>query len=301
VTKAFTRRQSDRIRPRIEALADRLLDRALADGGMEAIADFATPIPLMTIADLLDIPEGDRRQLLDWSHSIVRVFEPNCTEREGRIAERAIVDFVEYVRAIVVRRRADPGEDLISALATVEIDGQRMADDDVISTTILTLNAGHEATVHAIGNGVLALARHPEQFGLLRDRPHLVGGAVDELLRFDSPLQMFERWVLEDLVWDGCSLRRGEKVGLLFGAANRDPATFPNPDTLDITRKDNPHIAFGSGIHFCAGAPLAEIELEVAFAALARRLTALRLQTDDPPRITSLVFRGVTSLPLEVA
>jgi cytochrome P450 len=301
VTKAFTRRQSDRIRPRIEALADRVLDRALADGGMEVIADFATPIPLMTIADLLDIPEGDRQQLLDWSHAIVRVFEPNRTQQEGRTAERAITDFVEYVRTIVVRRRADPGDDLISALATVEIDGQRMADDDVIATSILTLNAGHEATVHAIGNGVLALARHPGQFELLRDRPHLIGAAVDELLRFDSPLQMFERWVLEDLVWDGYPLHRGQKVGLLFGAANRDPAVFADPDTLDITRKDNPHVAFGAGIHFCAGAPMAEIELEVAFAALARRVSALTVRTDDPPRITSLVFRGVTSLPIEVA
>jgi cytochrome P450 len=300
VAKAFTRRHIDRLRPRVEGLAERVLDRALAEGGMEVIADFATPIPLMTIADLLAIPEPDRQQLLVWSHAIVRLFEPGATADEGRAAERAVTEFAEYVRRLVLARRAEPGEDLISAMATVEIDGRHLSDDEVVSSAILTLNAGHEATVHAIGNGVLALLRHPDQFDLLREEPDTVATAVDELLRFDAPLQMFERWVLADMEWNGHRLTKGGKVGLLFGAANRDPDAFADPGRLDLRRSENPHVSFGAGIHFCAGAPLAWMELEVAFAALARRVRQLEAVVEEPPRITSLVFRGLTELPVTV-
>ena len=301
VAKAFTRRHIDRLRPRVEGLAERLLDRALAEGGMEVIADFATPIPLMTIADLLAIPEPDRQRLLAWSHAIVRLFEPGATSDEGRAAERAVTEFVEYVRRLVLARRAEPGEDLISAMATVEIAGRRLSDDEVVSSAILTLNAGHEATVHAIGNGALALLRHPDQFDLLREEPGTVATAVDELLRFDAPLQMFERWVLEDMEWNGYRLTKGGKVGLLFGAANRDPDAFADPGRLDLRRRGNPHVSFGAGIHFCAGAPLAWMELEVAFAALARRVRRLEAVVEEPPRVTSLVFRGLTELPVAVS
>jgi cytochrome P450 len=186
-------------------------------------------------------------------------------------------------------------------MATVEIDGRRLSDDDVVSSAILTLNAGHEATVHAIGNGVLALLRHPDQFDLLREEPDPIATAVDELLRYDAPLQMFERWVLEDLDWNGHPLAKGGKVGLLFGAANRDPDAFAEPGTLDLRRRENPHVSFGAGIHFCAGAPLAWMELEVAFAALARRVRRLEAVVEEPPRITSLVFRGLTELPVAVS
>lgn len=301
VAKAFTRRHIDRLRPLVEERTEQLLDAALADGGMEVIADFATPIPLHTIADLLDIPMDDRPQLIAWSHAIVRLFEPDATPAEGDAAERAISEFVEYARRIVERRRASPGEDLVSAMATVDIDGRRLSDDEVVSSTILTLNAGHEATVHAVGNGILALLRAPEQFELLRSDPAVVTPAVDELLRYDAPLQMFERWVLEDLEWDGHPLRQGQKVGLLFGSANRDPAAFDDPGRLDLRRRENPHVSFGAGIHFCAGAPLAWMELEVAFAALARKVRTIEALVDEPPRITSLVFRGLTELPVRVS
>jgi cytochrome P450 len=299
--KAFTRRHVERLREPVRRQAEQLLAEALDRGAMDVIADFAAPIPLTTIANLLAIPETDRAQLLAWSHAIVRQFEPDATPEEGAAAERAIVEFVGFMRAIVEQRRREPGEDFVSSLVTVEVDGAGLSDDDVIATSILTLNAGHEATVHAIGNGVLALLRNPEELRRLREDPSLLATAVDELLRYDAPLQMFERWVLEDMEWHGHPLTKGSKVGLLFGSANRDPDRFAQPDRLDLGRRENPHISFGAGIHYCAGTPLAWMEMEEAFGALARRVGTIEPALDEPPRIVSLVFRGLTELPVRLS
>ncbi len=297
---AFSRRASESYRARMQETADRLLDRALEEGRMEAISDFATPIPLTMIAELLGIPGGDQPRLVAWSHAIVRLFDQGCTETEAEEAERATREFAEYVADLLAERRARPGDDLVSSLVAAEMDGDRLSEDELVATCILTLNAGHEATVQAIGNGILALARDPEAFRWLRSHPEALGTAVEELLRFDTPLQMFERWVLEDLEWEGTPLRRGTKVGLLFGSANRDERRFVDPDRLDLSRADNPHVSFGGGIHFCVGAPLARVEMEVAFGTLARRVARIEGPDVEPERVPSLVFRGVRALPVEL-
>jgi cytochrome P450 len=292
VKQPFVRSRAEARRGEIERLADRLLDEVIDRGRMEVIADFATPIPIAVVAHLMGIPDTDHRLLLDWSHAIVRVFDINVTTAEEQAAETAVAEFADYIRAIVHDRRRRPGEDLISELATAPL-----SDDDLVATCILVLNAGHEATVHGVGNGVLALARNPDQFALLRDGSP-ADAAAEELLRYDTPLQMFERWVLEDLEWAGVRLAAGDKVGLLYGSANHDPDVFASPEALAIDREPNPHVSFGLGTHFCLGAPLARVELEVAFATLAKRLQALRLVA-EPPRQPSLVFRGVTTLEVE--
>ncbi len=297
VQSAFNRRASESYRPRLEATATRLLDEALERGEMDGVADYAEPIPLAMIADLMGVPETDQPLLVDWSHKIVRPYDQACTDEEGEEAEEATAQFVEYMRAMIARRRTDPTDDLVSALAHAEVDGDRLTDDEVVATGILALNAGHEATVQAIGNGLLALARNPVEFHRLRSDPTMTT-AVDELLRYDSPLQMFERWALEDLDWNGTLLRRGTKVGLLFGSANHDGTVFPDPELLHLDRTDNPHISFGGGIHYCVGAPLAKVELDVAFSHLARRVAAIELTDEHLDRTPSLIFRGVRKLSL---
>ncbi len=298
---AFTRRSTETYRPRLEATASAALETAIERGAMEAIAEYATPIPLVMIADLLGIPQGDQPQLVSWSHDIVRVFDQGCTAEEGARAEHAVSAFVEYIRQVLVERRRNPGSDLVSSLLAANHEGDRLDDDELIATCILTLNAGHEATVHAIGNGLLALASDPDQFELLKTDPAgLAERATDEILRYDSPLQMFERWVLTDLEWSGTELEHGTKVGLLFGSANHDEAVFVEPERLDLRRIDNPHVSFGAGVHYCVGAPLARVELEVAFAAFATRIEKFELN-GEPERVRSLVFRGMRSLPLALS
>lgn len=295
VKQPFVRSRAEARRGEIERLAERLLEELADRGRMEVIADFATPIPIAVVAHLMGIPDADHRMLLDWSHAIVRVFDINVTPAEEQAAETAVTEFAEYIRAIVRARRHAPGEDLISELATAD---DPLSEDDLVATVILVLNAGHEATVHGIGNGVLALARNPGQFELLRDGAP-VDTATEELLRFDTPLQMFERWVLKELDWGGMRLTPGDKVGLLYGSANHDAEVFYDPDALMLNRETNPHVSFGLGTHFCLGAPLARVELEVAFSVLARRFRTLTPVEDEPPRQPSLVFRGVTALEVE--
>ena len=297
---AFTRKASESYRPRLEEVAARSIDVARERGSFEAIAEFATPIPLTMIADLLGIPAVDQPMLVEWSHAMVRPFDADCPPAERDSAEQATKDFVGYLSAMVADRRLTPGSDLLSELAAAEIDGETLSHDEVVATAILTLNAGHEATVQAIGNGLLAFARYPDQFVALRQDPDLVVPAASEILRFDTPLQMFERWVLEDTDWNGVHLRRGTKVGLFFGSANRDGEVFDDPETFDIGRDSRAHLAFGAGIHHCVGAPLARLELEVAMAAI-RDLPKIALLTDSLERVPSLVFRGVKELRLAVS
>jgi cytochrome P450 len=267
---------------------------------MEAIADFATPIPLTMIAELLGIPPEDQPMLVEWSHAMVRPFDADCPIPDRLAAEQATKDFVAYLSEMTAERRRQPGTDLLSELAAAEFEGDRLTEQEVVATAILTLNAGHEATVQAIGNGLLAFARHPEQFAALKAEPSLAVSAASEILRYDTPLQMFERWVLEDLDWNGTPLRRGTKVGLFFGSANRDHSVFERGEEFDIRRDSRAHLAFGAGIHHCVGAPLAKLELEVAMEAITR---LPRLEFDEKTvleRVPSLVFRGVKELALQV-
>ncbi|HEY6629166.1 MAG TPA: cytochrome P450 [Acidimicrobiia bacterium] len=296
VSKAFTRRSSEVFRPRLEEAADRILDRVLDQGTMEAISEYAAPIPVAMIAELMGIPDEDHAKLLDWSHSIVKVFDQNVTEEVGLAADRATTDFVAYLESVLDQRRSHRGDDLISAMLEVEESGDTLTDEEIVGTSILTLNAGHEATVHAIGNGLLALANNPDQYRALHSGEASIASAVDELLRFDSPLQMFERWVLEDTELGGQRISAGSKVGLLFGSANHDPAAFgPDADSLDLSRAPNPHVSYGAGLHSCVGAPLATVELEAAFSRLSKRVRRIEL-VEASERIQSLVFRGVERL-----
>lgn len=299
VAKAFTRRSSEVFRPRLEQAANSILDKALDIGSIEVIDEYAKPIPVAMIADLMGIPNEDHDRLLDWSHSIVKVFDQGVTDQEGQTAELATREFVQYLGVLLEDRRANPGGDLLSAMLEVEESGDSLTDEEIVGTAILTLNAGHEATVHAIGNALLALGRSPHAYRQLRDPSVDLTIAVDELLRFDSPLQMFERWVLEDTEISGLPVARGSKVGLLFGSANRDPSAFAAPHTIDLGRSPNNHVSFGAGLHYCVGAPLAKVELEAALGVFARRVESFEL-IEASERIESLVFRGVGRLCLAV-
>jgi hypothetical protein len=253
------------------------------------------------IADLMGIPAQDHPKLIEWSNHIVKVFDQNVSAEDGAIAEQATVDFVAYLNDKVAQRRAHRGPDLISTMIDVDESGDNLSNEEIVSTSILTLNAGHEATVHAVGNGLMALANNPDQFQRLQSGEVGVGTAVDELLRYDSPLQMFERWVLEDEVEiSASSVAKGSKVGLLFGSGNHDADVYgATAEHLDLARTPNPHLTFGAGLHFCVGAPLARVELECAFAAFAERVRSFDVRSVGP-RIESLVFRGVTSLELDL-
>jgi cytochrome P450 len=296
VSKAFTPRTVERLTPTVQRLAGELVERLVAEGGGDLIATVAEPLPVAVIAEMLGIPVADRHLLRPWSADIVGMFELNPSEDAARRAVRASVEFSDYLRALIAERRKAPGEDLISALIAAFDEGERLSEQEMVSTCVLLLNAGHEATVNTTGNGWWTLFRHPEQLAALRAAPEeLLPSAIEELLRFDTPLQMFERWVLDDIEVGGTVIPRGSEVALLFGSANRDPARFPDPDRLDLSRADNPHITFGAGIHYCLGAPLARIELAASFAALLRRAPRLELAA-EPTWNEGYVIRGLREL-----
>ncbi len=297
---AFTRRASQSYRPRMEAEAHRRLDQAMQTGAMEAIADYATPIPLVMIAELMGVPVADQPQLVEWSHRLVRVFDEGCTPEEGESAEQAGIDFRAYMRDLIHFHRKADGDNLLSHLISAGHEGDVLNEEELISTAILVLNAGHEATVQAIGNGLIALHAHPDQWRRWQADPGLTSTAVEELLRYDTPLQMFERWVTKDLEWKGKELSAGSKVGLLFGSANHDERVFSHPDRLDLGRTPNPHVSFGGGVHFCVGAALAREELKVAFEVLLKRVRWFEPGLTPQERLPSLVFRGVPRLPIKL-
>lgn len=296
VHKVFTPRRVESLRERIQHITNELLDGVQARGEMDILEDFAVPLPVTVIAELLGVPEADRHRLRPWSHDIVAMYELNHTEEQGRRAVQAAIEFSDYLREMAARRRREPQDDLITALALVEEAGDQLSEDELISTCVLLLNAGHEATVNVIGNGMWALLQRPEQMRLLIQNPGLVKTAVEEMMRFDTPLQLFRRWVLEDMEYKGYTFKQGTEFGLMFGAANRDAARFPNPHDMDITRQDNPHISFGGGVHFCLGAPLARLELQIALETLIRRMPNLRLVDDPPEYRDTYVIRGLKAL-----
>ncbi|WP_329314521.1 cytochrome P450 [Streptomyces sp. NBC_01262] len=296
VSKAFTPRTVERLTPTVQRLADELVDELLAEGGGDLIATVAEPLPVAVIAEMLGIPQGDRHMLRPWSADIVGMFELNPTEEAARRAVQASVDFTAYLRGLIGERRKKPGEDLISALIAAHDEGDRLSEQEMISTCVLLLNAGHEATVNTTGNGWWTLFRNPAQLQTLRASPDaLLASAVEELMRYDTPLQMFERWVLDDIEIGGTVIPRGSEVALLFGSANRDPARFGRPDELDLARVENPHVTFGAGIHFCLGAPLARIELAASFGTLLRRAPGMRL-VEEPEWNPGYVIRGLKTL-----
>jgi cytochrome P450 len=296
VSKAFTPRTVDALRPKIREITDHLVDNVDGAGEFDLIADIAEPLPVTVIAELLGVPEADRGLLRPWSAEICLMYELNPSDEYQRRAAAASTEFSGYLRALQRERRARPGHDLISELAQVVDEGERLTEGELIGTCVLLLNAGHEATVNATGLSWWTLFRHPDQLSALRADPATdLPCAVEELLRFDTPLQMFERWVLEDVEIHGMRIPRGAELGLLFGSANRDPAAFDDPDRLDLGRRPNEHITFGAGIHFCLGAPLARLELQTSFEALLRRLPGLE-PAEDPPWKPNYIIRGLESL-----
>jgi cytochrome P450 len=298
VAAAFSPRRVRDLRGPIHAQVGRLLDARQGAGRVEFIADIAAPLPVQVIADLLGWPEDERDRLRPWSAQIVRLYEKDHTADDEQRAERASREFAARIAALAAERADAPRDDLISALVAVRDQGERLSEDELIATCMLLLNAGHEATANAAGNGLWALLRHPEQLARLHADPALISSAVDEMLRYDAPLQLFHRYVLEDTEWGGYELRRGERVGLLYGSANRDPRVFERPDEFDVGRAPNRHLAFGAGTHFCLGAQLARLELEVLFGTLLERLPALRLDGEPPRYRPGLVFRGLERLNL---
>lgn len=296
VSKAFTPRTVERLTPTVQRLAGELVERLVAEGGGDLVATVAEPLPVAVIAEMLGIPAADRHLLRPWSADIVGMFELNPSEEAARKAVRASEEFSAYLRELIAERRKAPGEDLISALIAAHDEGDRLSEQEMVSTCVLLLNAGHEATVNTTANSWWTLFRHPEQLAELRAAPEeLLPSAIEELLRFDTPLQMFERWVLDDIELGGTVIPRGSEVALLFGSANRDPERFADPDRLDLSRADNPHITFGAGIHYCLGAPLARIELAASFTALLRRAPRLELAA-EPAWNEGYVIRGLREL-----
>ncbi|MEV0145516.1 MULTISPECIES: cytochrome P450 [unclassified Nonomuraea] len=296
VSKAFTPRMVESLRPRVRAVAGGLVDAFVEKGGGDLIAEVAEPLPVTVIAEMLGIPESDRHLLRPWSADMCGMYELNPTPEAQHAAVRAAEEFEGYLKALARERAADPGDDLISALAGID----ELTEDELAGTCVLLLNAGHEATVNGTGNGWWSLFRHPDQLARLRADRSLLPTAVEELLRYDTPLQLFERWVLEDIEVHGTRIPRGSEVALLFGSANRDPDVFDDPDRLDLGRADNPHISFGAGIHFCLGAPLARIEMVESFGALLDRTTELEL-ISEPSWKPGYVIRGLRSLDLRAA
>ncbi|GAA3696600.1 cytochrome P450 [Nonomuraea antimicrobica] len=296
VSKAFTPRMVESLRPRVRAIAEGLVEAYVAKGGGDLIAEVAEPLPVTVIAEMLGIPDQDRHLLRPWSADICGMYELNPAPEAQHTAVRAASEFAGYLKSLAAQRRRAPGEDLISALTRID----ELTEDELVGTCVLLLNAGHEATVNVTGNGWWSLFRNPGELARLRADRSLLPTAVEELMRWDTPLQMFERWVLEDIEVHGVRIPRGSEVALLFGSANRDEAVFEDPDRLDVGRPDNPHISFGAGIHFCLGAPLARIELMESFGALLDRAGTLEPR-EEPSWKPGFVIRGLQSLDLTAA
>jgi cytochrome P450 len=271
VTKAFTPRIVEQLRPRIQEIADDLIDAVEPRGEMELIDDFAFPLPITVIAELLGIPVEDRDRFRRWSAAILT---PALTPEDVETFSTMIREFVAYLHELFERRRATPGEDLVSALLSAEEGGDMLSEEELSSMVALLIIAGHETTVGLIGNAVLALLQHP---GLELD-PARMTHTIEELLRYDSPVERtLNRWATEDVEVGGKTITKGDGVIVIVGSANRDPSRFPDPNKLDLEREDVKHLAFGRGSHYCLGAPLARLEAEVALTTLFRRLPGLRL------------------------
>lgn len=306
LSKAFTPQRVEAMRAKITAIVNRLLDQVAPQGQMDLLQAFAEPLPVTVIAELLGVPEEYRSQLRPWSAAIVKMYEVNYSDEQAHAAEAAVTAFSALLRTLAAARRRQPQDDLITVLVHAEEQGDRLSEDELLANCIFLLNAGHEASVNGLTGGLLALFRNPDQLQLLTQaaqagRTALFKTAVEELLRYDTPLPLFMRWVLHEFEYKGITLQRGTEVAFLYAAGNRDARQFAHADQLDITRRDNPHLTFGLGTHYCLGAPLARLEMQVALEVLLRRLPTLQLaiaeQTVDYH--SGFVIRGIKALPVE--
>ena len=299
VSRAFTPRTVEQLRGTVQRVTDELVENALQQGEFDLLATIAEPLPVTVIAEMLGVPEGDRHLLRPWSADICGMYELDPSEQAASTAVRACEEFGGYLMALSRERRARPQDDLITALTQVVDGGDVLSEDELVGTCVLLLNAGHEATVGVTGNGWWSLLRHPAELARLRADPCLLPTAVEELLRFDTPLQLFERWVLEEVELGGTTVPRGAELGLLFGSANRDPGVFDDAARFDVGRRTNPHVSFGAGTHFCLGAALARLELQTSFETVLRRMPALSL-VEEPRWRPGYVIRGLQELRVRV-
>jgi cytochrome P450 len=297
--EAFTPRRVEQLRSHIQDITDRLLDTVQELGHMDVIADLGDPLPAIVTAELLGVPTSDWRQLTSWSTDFAEAlgnFQHN-PDHSARVLQ-SLDEMCVYFRAAIREHQAHPGDDLISALLSAEVDGDRLAEEEAVANSIMLMTGGQETTTNLIGNGLLTLLRHPEQLERLRADPALIPTAIEELLRFESPIQYTSRLAPEDAQMGGKTIRKGQAVIAVMGAANRDPERFPDPDRLDIRRQDNRHLAFAWAAHFCFGAPLARLEGDVAFSTLLRRMPNLALESGPVSWRENLGFRGLTTLPV---
>jgi hypothetical protein len=302
VGKAFSRSRIESLRPEVERIANNLLDEAehklSSNGNFDLISDYAEPLPVKVIAALLGFPDRDEHLLRPWSQSIVKMYEVSPSLEAQEEAKQAAHEFAEYVRALMMERKTSPGADLISELAVVEEAGEKLNAQELIATCVLLLNAGHEASVNGFGNGMVATFERPDQLELLRKDPRgIADTAIEEFLRFDAPLHLFERTATADTEIGGVLVKEGQKIASLLGSANRDETIFDRADELDLTREHNPHIGFGAGIHFCLGAPLSRIEMSASLPLLFERFPNLKLVA-TPKRRPTFVLRGYESIPV---
>jgi cytochrome P450 len=288
INRAFLSRQIERLRPFIVSLSNQLIDRFEASREVDLLTAYAMPIPVQVICMLLGAPVEMADQFLKWSHDHVSMYMARRDRAIEDQAVKSVVEFSTYMRELIAVKRKNPQDDLLSQLAVANDEGQKLSEDELITTAILILNAGHEATVHSIGNGAKAMLEH----GVCGP---ITPALIEEVLRFDAPLHMFTRYALEDLEFNGLKFKRGETVGLMLGAANHDPARFHAPSIFDPTRDQNAHVSFGAGIHFCIGAPLARLEMLIAFETLFARLPKLRL-ADAPHYKDVYHFHGLEEL-----
>ena len=300
VSKAFTPRTVEQLRPKIDELVSGLLDDAVAKGEMDLIPDLAYPLPVVVICELLGVPAADHERFQGWSKTLAAMIDPIADPSLLAGAEQAVMAFDDFFRELLEVRRANPGEDLLTALLHAEEEGERLSEDELLSLAILLLVAGHETTMNLIGNGMLALFRNPEQLQALRDDPTRIRNGVEEFLRFDPPVQFTARTATADVTVGGRLLHKGDATIVLIGAANRDPAQFAEPDRLDLSRPEaNRHLAFSGGIHYCLGAALARVEAQSAIGQLVGRFPALA-QADEERRRPNINLRGLESLPLQL-
>jgi cytochrome P450 len=305
VNKAFTPRMVGTMRERIQQLVDRVLDDVEAQGRFDVIADLAVPLPGIVIAEMLGVPGTDRRQFKQWSDDIAMglVAIDTASGQDERfklysVAQDSFLALSNYFREKVAALRRHPRENLLTALAQAEEAGDRLTEEELFANCVLLMIAGHETTTNLIGNGMLALLRNQDQQNALRQSPDLIVSGVEELLRYDSPVQKMARLAREDIQIGGKQIKKGQLVFLCFAAANRDPEQFATPDQLDLTRKENRHLAFGKGLHYCLGAALARLEGQIAINTMLHRLPNLRLHSEQLEWHSSVTLRGLKSLPV---
>ena len=299
VTKVFTPRAVEAMRTMVEGFADEILGPCIERGRFDLIADYSQPYSVAVICAMLGVPRADTQLLLDWSHTIVKMYELHTDDGGAARADRAAGEFSDYTRALIADKRRSPDGSLVSQLAAVEDEGDTLTEPEIVSTVMVLLEAGHEATVNTLGNGMRAMMLHRDQWQRVTSGAVAPRSAIEEMIRWDAPLHLFGRWVLDPVEIAGQTIEVGEEIAMLFGSANRDPRRFDDPGRFDVGRGDTAHIGFGGGIHFCVGAPLARLELEASVARFATGMPDVQLAS-EPVYHPTFVIRGLTALEVTV-